>query len=140
MSNSSPKNRGGLHAALKYTGIPPSWLEKRPKLPSRNWLIFLGTIAAVTSLYVDDRRKCKKIREEYVAKVRYLAEEPLDKHDWGRKVTVYACRYPEDQEHERSMKYFRKYVKVSFESCSHIILLCNFGHSKSTTWMDNVPT
>jgi hypothetical protein len=33
--------------------------------------------------------------------------------DWPRKVTVYGCKWPGDDEHERSMKYFRKYVKVS---------------------------
>ncbi|KAG8786069.1 mitochondrial import inner membrane translocase subunit tim54 [Serendipita sp. 397] len=109
-----PSEKGGLHAALKYTGIPPSWLEKRPKLPSRNWLIFMSVVGSLTALYVDDRRKCKQIRNEYIEKVQHLAEVPVFHKDWTRKVTVYSCRYPEDHDHERSMKYFKKYVKPIF--------------------------
>ncbi|KAG8798978.1 mitochondrial import inner membrane translocase subunit tim54, partial [Serendipita sp. 399] len=117
-----PSQKGGLHAALRFTGIPPSWLEKRPKLPSRNWLIFLSAVGSLTALYVDDRRKCKQIRKEYVEKVQHLAEQPLFHKDWSRKVTVYSCRYPEDHDHERSMKYFKKYVKSSISSIQRRLL------------------
>lgn len=111
MNEPASAQKGGLYSALRFTGIPPSWLEKRPKLPSRNWLIFIGVVTSIAGLYVDDRRKCKKIREEYTAKVRHLAEETLGTQDWPRKVTVYSCRYPEDHDHERSMVYFKRYVK-----------------------------
>jgi mitochondrial import inner membrane translocase subunit TIM54 len=113
MAEPASSQRGGLYSALRFTGVPPSWLEKRPKLPSRNWLIFITLVSSIAGLYVDDRRKSRNIREEYMAKVSHLAEEPLGTQDWPRKVTVYSCRYPEDQDHERSMKYFKKYVKVS---------------------------
>jgi mitochondrial import inner membrane translocase subunit TIM54 len=134
MGDSPPPRRGGIYSALRYTGIPPSWLEKRPKLPSRNWLIFLSAVTALTALYVDDRRKCRKIREEYAAKVRHLAEEPLGSMDWGRKVTVYSCRYPEDHDHERSMKYFKKYVKVSDSTNT----LSNFLPSRTSRYSKDV--
>jgi import inner membrane translocase subunit TIM54 len=104
--------KSGIRAALEYTGIPTSWLSKRPKLPSRNWLIFLTFTSSLTGLYVYDRRECKRIRREYVDRVKHLAEEPLGSLDWPRKVTVYGCKWPGDEEHDRSMKYFRKYVKV----------------------------
>jgi mitochondrial import inner membrane translocase subunit TIM54 len=93
-------------------GIPPSWFEKRPKLPSRNWLIFLSVTASLTGFYIYDRRECKRIRQEYVDRVKHLAEAPLGTMELPRKVTVYGGKWPGDDEYDRSMKYFRKYVKV----------------------------
>jgi import inner membrane translocase subunit TIM54 len=63
-------------------------------------------------LYAYDRRKCKQIREAYVHRVENLAQEKLDALDMPRKVMVYACKWPGDEEYNRSLKYFRKYVKV----------------------------
>ncbi|EMD38219.1 hypothetical protein CERSUDRAFT_113375 [Gelatoporia subvermispora B] len=103
--------QSGLKAALQYTGIPPSWLDKRPKLPSRNWLIFLGVTSVITGCYVYDRRQCRKIKEEYVGKVKHLSEDPLHSLDKPRKVTVYGAKWPGDEDYDRSMLYFRKYVK-----------------------------
>ncbi|KAF8605450.1 hypothetical protein BDV93DRAFT_490875 [Ceratobasidium sp. AG-I] len=105
------KNPSGALSALRYTGIPPSWFQKRPKLPSRNWLIFWSLIGSVTSLYIYDRRTAKRIRQEYVEKVQWRAEERLDPMEFPRKVRVYGCRWPGDDDHDRSMKYFRRYVK-----------------------------
>jgi import inner membrane translocase subunit TIM54 len=102
----------GAADALRHTGIPPSWFQKRPKLPSRNWLIFWSVIGSVTSLYVYDRREAKKIRQDYIQRVQWRAEEKLNPLDVPRKVRVYACRWPGDDDYNRSMKYFRKYVKV----------------------------
>jgi mitochondrial import inner membrane translocase subunit TIM54 len=102
----------GAKAVLQYTGIPPSWLDKRPKLPSRNWLIFLSLTSAITGYYFYDRRQCRKIREEYAERVKHLSMLPLHSMDFPRKVTVYGCKWPADQEYDRSIKYFRKYVKV----------------------------
>ena len=102
----------GIKAALKYTGIPQSWLSKRPKLPSRNWLIFIGVTSTITGYYLYDRRQCKAIRQAYVDKVKGLAETPLHSHDYPRKVTVYGAKWPDDEDSDRAIKYFRKYVKV----------------------------
>ncbi|CCO27591.1 Mitochondrial import inner membrane translocase subunit TIM54 [Rhizoctonia solani AG-1 IB] len=106
-----PPAPSGAASALRYTGIPPSWFQKRPKLPSRNWLIFWGVLGSVTSLYIYDRRTAKKIKQEYEEKVRWRSEEKLNPLELPRKVRVYACRWPGDDDHNRSMKYFRKYVK-----------------------------
>ena len=108
--------KSGMRTALEFTGIPSSWLSKRPKLPSRNWLIFLTVTSSVASLYFYDRQQCKKIRRHYVERVKHLSEEPMGSMDWPRKVTVYGCKWPGDEEYEQSMKYFRKYVKVSLRS------------------------
>ncbi|OCH92101.1 hypothetical protein OBBRIDRAFT_833703 [Obba rivulosa] len=103
--------QSGLKAALQYTGIPPSWLDKRPKLPSRNWLIFLGVTSAVAGYYIYDRHQCTRIKEEYVGKVKHLAEGPLHSLDYPRKVTVYGAKWPGDEDYGRGILYFRKYVK-----------------------------
>ena len=104
--------KSGVRAALEHTGIPPSWFEKRPKLPSRNWLIFLSVTTSIVSYYVYDRRECKRIRAEYASRVAHLAEEPLRTTDMPRKVTVYGAKWPGDEDHDKSLRFFRKYVKV----------------------------
>ena len=45
-------------------------------------------------------------------KVKDLAEAPLHSHDYPRKVTVYGAKWPDDEDSDRAIKYFRKYVKV----------------------------
>jgi import inner membrane translocase subunit TIM54 len=111
----TPKPRlSGVQTVLQYTGLPPSLLQRRPKLPSRNWLIFISFVTSFTGLYIYDRYECKRTRTEYVDRVKDLAEQPLHKFDLVRKVTVYGSRWPEDYEPDRGIKYFRKYVKVRY--------------------------
>ncbi|TRM59305.1 inner membrane protein import complex subunit Tim54-domain-containing protein [Schizophyllum amplum] len=90
---------------------PPSWLDYRPKLPSRNWLIFWTVTSTVTGYYVYDRRECKRIRQSYVERVSHLAERPLNVLEYPRKVRVYGCKWPGDEDFDMSMKYFRRYIK-----------------------------
>lgn len=104
-------NTSGALDALQHTGIPVGWLKK-PKLPGRNWLIFYGIVSSLSYLYWDDRRKARLIREEYIAKVAHLAEVPLGSMELARRVEVYACKWPGDEEYDRSMKFFKRYVKV----------------------------
>ncbi|KAF8892446.1 mitochondrial import inner membrane translocase subunit TIM54 [Infundibulicybe gibba] len=108
---SKPKKFSGVRTALKYTGIPASWLDKRPKLPSRNWLIFLSVTSSIAGLYIYDRRECKRIRQLYVDRVSHLAEQPVGALDTPRRVTVYGAKWPGDEDYDQSIKYFRKYVK-----------------------------
>ncbi|KAJ3745501.1 mitochondrial import inner membrane translocase subunit Tim54 [Lentinula detonsa] len=124
--SSSQKPKSGLVAALEYTGIPPSLL-KRPKLPGRNWLIFFGVTGSLIGAYVYDRRQCRVLREDYIGRVRSLAEEyswrdgvgpeTLGKDDhlaWPRKLTVYATKWPGDEDYDIAMKHFRRYIKPIF--------------------------
>ncbi|KAI0740227.1 inner membrane protein import complex subunit Tim54-domain-containing protein [Earliella scabrosa] len=103
--------QSGVRTVPQYTGIPPSWLDKRPGLPSRNWLIFLSVTSAVTGYYIYDRQQCKKIRQEYVDKVKDVATQPLGSVELPCKVTVYGAKWLGDEDYDRSMRYFRKYVK-----------------------------
>lgn len=114
----APQPHSGVKLVLQYTGIPPSWLDKRPRLPGRNWLIFLSVTSTITGYYFYDRKQCKQIRQEYVDRVKHLAKVPLHSLDLPRKVTVYGSKWPADEEYDRSMKYFRKYVKVRITSAA----------------------
>lgn len=119
-----PPKLSGFQTALRYTGIPPSWLNKRPKLPSRNWLIFLSFVSSVTGLYIYDRRECKRIRQHYVDLVKDRGDELVGHFDWPRRVHVYASKWPGDDDYDQGMKYFRKYVKVGANALVvHFILL-----------------
>ncbi|KAI0273479.1 inner membrane protein import complex subunit Tim54-domain-containing protein [Gloeopeniophorella convolvens] len=111
---STPRKKSGTRLALEFTGIPPSWFDKRPRLPSRNWLIFLSVTSSVVAYYAYDRRESRKIRQAYVDRVKHLAEEPLHSLDYARTVKVYSAKWPGDDDWDRGAKYFRKYVKPIF--------------------------
>jgi len=113
MTEAAPQPQpGGARTVLSSLGIPASVLNYRPRLPSRNWLIFLTVTGSVLGAYAYDRRECRKIREEYKARVAHLALEPLATNDFARKITVYACKSPGDEDFSRSERFFRKYMKV----------------------------
>ncbi|KAJ7217179.1 inner membrane protein import complex subunit Tim54-domain-containing protein [Mycena pura] len=101
----------GVRTILGYAGIPSSWFNKRPKLPSRNWLIFLSVTSSVVGLYIYDRRQCKAIRQSYVDKVKDLADENVGALYRPRRVLVYGGKWPADEDHDQTLRYFRKYVK-----------------------------
>jgi import inner membrane translocase subunit TIM54 len=101
--------------ALEHTGVPPSLLRWKPKLPSRNWSIFLTIVGTVSYAYYYDRKECARLKKEYADRVRYLSKEEIEGGPlgYGRKVTVYAAKWPEDDEWERGLQYFKRYIKVS---------------------------
>jgi import inner membrane translocase subunit TIM54 len=103
------KPKSGMRTALEFTGIPSSWLDKRP---NRKWFIFISITSSIAGYYFYDRRQCNQIRQSYIDRVKHLAQEPLNAWDLPRKATVYGSKWPGDEDYERSMKYFRKYVKV----------------------------
>ncbi|RDB21218.1 Mitochondrial import inner membrane translocase subunit TIM54 [Hypsizygus marmoreus] len=106
-----PKPPSGFQTALRYTGIPESWLNKRPKLPSRNWLIFLSVTSSIAGYYIYDRRQCKQIRQRYIDLVKDQAEGLVGPLYAPRKVNVYGAKWPGDEDYDQAVKYFRKYVK-----------------------------
>lgn len=115
----------GFRSALQHTGIPRGVLLWKPRLPSRNWTIFWTISGTLFYLYYDDRRQCKIIKEETLKKVEHLGREVLPGGSLGevRKIKVYGARCPEDGDDDRALRYFRKYMKVSFESLLSTIVL-----------------
>ncbi|WFD26663.1 mitochondrial import inner membrane translocase subunit tim54 [Malassezia nana] len=96
---------------LVWVGIPESVLKWKPRLPSRNWCIFWTSVAAVSYLYYEDRRQCKKIMEEYKERVRGLSESTMHPLEHPRKVHVYTAKYPGDDNYDVGVRYFKRYVK-----------------------------
>ena len=100
MSENKPTGAGAAQAAggkrpvppalrpLLFMGIPESVLTWKPRMPSRNMSIFILTVGALTIAYYEDRQECKRIRSEYVERVRGLAEQPMRPSEWPRKVSV----------------------------------------------------
>ncbi|RSH89443.1 mitochondrial import inner membrane translocase subunit tim54 [Saitozyma podzolica] len=107
-----PEPLTGFRASLEHTGIPRSVLLWKPRLPSRNWTIFWTLLGTVSYIYYDDRRKCREIKEEYLRKVEGFGKEATTSSlDMPRKVTVYGAKWPEDEDTDRALRHFRKYVK-----------------------------
>ena len=111
---SPPVPLTGFRSALEHTGIPRSVLLWKPRLPSRNWTIFLTLVGSVSYLYYDDRNQSRLIRESTIERVKHLASQPTrGSLDEIRRVKVIGARWPEDDDDDRALRYFRKYVKVS---------------------------
>ena len=106
-----PREIPAVLRPLEYMGIPKSVLAWKPRLPSRNWSIFLVTVGTLSYLYYDDRRQCRLIKEDYIDKVKHLSTAPMRPGDWPRKITVYATRSPGDDDYDKALRYFKKYVK-----------------------------
>ncbi|EST05075.1 Mitochondrial import inner membrane translocase subunit Tim54 [Kalmanozyma brasiliensis GHG001] len=106
-----PREIPAVLRPLEFMGIPKSVLAWKPRLPSRNWSIFLVTVGTLSYLYYDDRRQCRLIREDYIDKVKHLSNAPMKPGEWPRKITVYATRSPGDDDYDKALRYFKKYVK-----------------------------
>lgn len=74
---------------------------------------FMTVTIGLTGAYVYDRRECERIQKEYIEKVKWMAEAPLDSTEMSRKVKVYGARVPEDGELDRSSRWFKRYMRVS---------------------------
>lgn len=96
---------------LLFLGIPESVLRWKPRLPSRNMTIFLLTVGTISYLYYDDRRQCRKIRADYIERVRGMADAPMQPSEYPRKVTVYTAKYPGDDDYNAGATFFKRYVK-----------------------------
>jgi import inner membrane translocase subunit TIM54 len=116
VASSSKAPVTGFRSSLEHTGIPRSVLLWKPRLPSRNWTIFLTVAGTVSYLYYDDRRQCRRIKAATIERVKHLSQEPMPGSlDLPRKIIAIGARWPEDDDDGRALRYFRKYVKVSLK-------------------------
>jgi mitochondrial import inner membrane translocase subunit TIM54 len=91
----------------KYMGFGENF---RPRLPSRNWLIFLSITGSFTAAVIYDKREKKRVQRKWCKLVEHIAKEPLDPKSMPRKLTVFLEGPPTDglrvaQDH------FKEYVK-----------------------------
>ncbi|KAF8430316.1 mitochondrial import inner membrane translocase subunit Tim54 [Tirmania nivea] len=95
-----------VNPALQYLGLG----KFCAKLPSRNWLIFLGVVSTWTGLIVYDRREKKRVQTHWCSRVSHLAELPMSTKTLPRKITIYLAAPPGDGI-SAAKDYFREYVK-----------------------------
>lgn len=93
-------------------------------------MVFLGTVSGLTSLYFYDRKEAKRIKQSYIDRVSHMAEVPMKTWELPRKLTVYACKWPGDDDYDRSMGYFKKYVKVCWSVVSPSCVSANVSSFK----------
>lgn len=91
----------------KYMGFGDNF---RPKLPSRNWTIFLTITGSFTAAVVYDKRETRRAQRKWCKMVEHIAKEPIDPKSMPRKLTVFLEGPPVDglrvaQDH------FKEYVK-----------------------------
>lgn len=91
----------------KYMGLGENF---RPRLPSRNWLIFLSITGSFTMAVIYDKREKKRAQRKWCKLVEHVAKEPLDPRAMPRRLRVFLEGPPTDglrvaQDH------FKEYVK-----------------------------
>jgi import inner membrane translocase subunit TIM54 len=124
----------GALSFLEFVGIPRSWLSKRPRLPSRNWLIFIGSTSTLAAAYIHDRRECNRIKLAHIDTVKHLADGPMRTDELPRKVTVYVTKWPGDDDYDRGAIWFKKYVKVCSFGSTRLSRLVNHS-TNSPSWL-----
>ncbi|KAF2151248.1 hypothetical protein K461DRAFT_295320 [Myriangium duriaei CBS 260.36] len=78
--------------ALRMLGLP-KW---RPRLPSRNWLIFLSVTGSFTAAVLYDRHQKRRIQRKWADTVSHLASDPLPTNTMPRRVRIYVQAPPGD--------------------------------------------
>lgn len=91
----------------KYMGFGENF---RPKLPSRNWMIFLSITGSFTAAVIYDKREKKRAQRKWCKLVEHIAKESIDPKSMPRRLTVFLEGPPQDglriaQDH------FKDYVK-----------------------------
>ena len=74
-------------------------------IPSRNWSIFLGSVASLSSYAAYDKYQLHLIRKDLSDQVAAIAAEPMAPNEMPRKVWVYTAPT------QWATYWFREYVK-----------------------------
>ncbi|KAL2353976.1 mitochondrial import inner membrane translocase subunit Tim54 [Cryomyces antarcticus] len=119
-------DKGALSSQSKAAGPAPGTAAKAPqgnpvfrmmglpnlrlKLPSRNWMIFIGIAGSWTTALLYDKYEKRRIQKKWCDLVSHIALEPLPERAMPRKVTIFLSAPPGDG--LRSARdHFHEYVK-----------------------------
>jgi import inner membrane translocase subunit TIM54 len=91
----------------KYLGLGENF---RPRLPSRNWTIFLSITGSFAAAVIYDKREKKRVQRKWCKLVEHVAKEPLDPRAMPRKLTVFLEGPPSDGL-RTAQDHFKEYVK-----------------------------
>ncbi|KAE8151834.1 mitochondrial import inner membrane translocase subunit Tim54 [Aspergillus avenaceus] len=115
-SSTSAAASGQAQAAAKPTKAPnPVWRMMglpnfRPKLPSRNWMIFLTVTGSFTAALMYDRKEKKRAQKKWCDLVAHLSKESLPVEQTRRKLTVFLAAPPGDGLRV-AREHFKEYIK-----------------------------
>ncbi|KAL9130979.1 MAG: hypothetical protein Q9217_000968 [Psora testacea] len=114
MANKPPSGNGHATApkpegnpAFRAMGLPRL---RRIKLPSRNWLIFIGLVGSWTTALLYDRHHKKRAQQKWCHLVSHLAQEPLPANMMQRKITILLAAPPGDGLRV-AREHFHEYIK-----------------------------
>lgn len=82
----------------------------RPRIPSRNWLIFLSVTGTFTAAVIYDKRETRRAQRKWCKLVEHIAKEPLERQEMPRKLTVFLESPPSDGLRS-AQDHFKEYVK-----------------------------
>jgi import inner membrane translocase subunit TIM54 len=91
----------------KYLGLGENF---RPKLPSRNWSIFLTIVGSFSAAVIYDKREKNRVQRKWCKLVEHLAKEPLEPRTMPRKLAIFLEAPPSDGL-RASQDHFKEYVK-----------------------------
>ncbi|RFU35939.1 hypothetical protein B7463_g394, partial [Scytalidium lignicola] len=91
----------------KYLGFGENF---RPRIPSRNWLIFLSITGSFTAAVIYDKRETRRVQRKWCKLVEHVAKEPLDPRSMPRKLTIFLEGPPSDSL-KAAQDHFKEYVK-----------------------------
>lgn len=91
----------------KYMGLGENF---RPRLPSRNWMIFLTLVGSFSAAVIYDKREKNRVQRKWCKLVEHLAKEPLDPRAMPRKLSIFLEAPPADGLRV-SQDHFKQYVK-----------------------------
>ena len=82
----------------------------RPRLPSRNWSIFLTIVGTFSAAVIYDKREKNRVQRKWCKLVEHLAKEPLEPRSMPRKLSIFLEAPPADGLRV-SQDHFKLYVK-----------------------------
>ena len=107
LDTKATKNVKPPNPMWKYMGLGENF---RPRLPSRNWMIFLSITGTFTAAVIYDKREKKRAQRKWCKLVEHIAKEPLGRQEMPRKLTVFLESPPSDGL-RTAQDHFKEYVK-----------------------------
>ncbi|KAI9345135.1 inner membrane protein import complex subunit Tim54-domain-containing protein [Zopfochytrium polystomum] len=123
-------------ASSSSTLLDRALARARSYLPSRNWLIFIGSVSGFASIVAYDRHKAREVKRELKSRAAVVAEQPLHFHERARNVIVYLSPT------QYSERCFNDFVKPVFDAAAldYTVISSTSNASLRTTVMESIWT
>ncbi|RKF57453.1 Mitochondrial import inner membrane translocase subunit tim54 [Erysiphe neolycopersici] len=105
ISSSGPKRKP--NPIWKYMGFGENF---HPRLPSRNWMIFLSMVGSFSAAVIYDKREKKRNQLKWCKLVEHIAKQPLDSRTMPRKLSIF-LQAPPQNGLRSAQDHFKEFVK-----------------------------